>query len=151
MLELAALGFRDADEFRRLADMLAAREDIPELAADVARRALAAAGVPLVRDAAESGRFWHEVYLVVHDGERVIEGYVDLLVQDADGEVVVVDYKTDRATGPADVAAKVEHYRPQLAAYGWALGRVLEQEIGRGALVLARPDSAEVAVVDLDT
>jgi hypothetical protein len=34
-----------------------------------------------------------------------------------------------------EVAAKVEHYRPQLAAYGVHWGQVLDREITRGALI----------------
>lgn len=87
----------------------------------------------------ESGRYWREIYLVVRDGGRVLEGYVDLLVEDSEGGLVDVDYKTDRATTSAQVAGKAKHYRPQLAAYGQALTQVLDREISRGALVIARP------------
>ncbi len=149
VLELANLAAVDRAEFRTLAALTAADEEVPELAEDVAQRALAAAQSPLVTAAAKSGRYWREVYLVVRDGERVLEGYVDLLVEDDDGDLVVVDYKTDRASSPTEVAAKVEHYRPQLAAYGRALGQALDREIKRGALVFARPSGAEEVLLTL--
>lgn len=138
VLELADLQALDADEFRRLAEMLAEAEEIPVLAADVASRALGAAQTPLVRQAVETGRYWREVYLTVRDGKRVIEGYIDLLVEKADGGLVVVDYKTDRAGNASEVAAIVEHYRPQLSAYASALETVLQQPVRRGALVFAQ-------------
>jgi ATP-dependent helicase/nuclease subunit A len=97
----------------------------------------------------KSGQYWREIYNVVRDGERALEGYVDLLVEDADGELTVVDYKTDRAVGAAEIAAKVEHYKPQLTAYGAALTRVLKREVSRGALVLARPESPQSILLDL--
>jgi ATP-dependent helicase/nuclease subunit A len=149
VLELADLQALDADEFRRLAEMLAEAEEIPALATDVAARASGAAQTPLVRKAVESGRYWREVYLVVRDNGRVLEGYVDLLVEDQGGDLVVVDYKTDRATGSVEVAAKAEHYRPQLAAYGQALTQVLKREVSRGALVLARPTDSQSVLLDL--
>ena len=37
-------------------------------------------------------------------GDRVIEGYVDLLVEGPDG-LVVIDYKTDSANSPAEIDA----------------------------------------------
>lgn len=104
---------------------------------------------PLVQHAVESGRYWREVYLVVRDGGRILEGYVDLLLEDAEGRLVVVDYKTDRASGSAEVAAKAEHYRPQLNAYGQAVTQVLERAITRGALVIARPTGSESVLIDL--
>lgn len=149
VLELADLTSLDAGEFRRLAEMLTEAGEIPLLADDVARRALGAAQTPLVREAAKSGRYWREVYLVVRDGARVLEGYVDLLVEDLDGELTVVDYKTGRTSTASELATKVEHYRPQLAAYGRALTAVLNRQVARGALVLARPPAAQQVLLDL--
>ncbi len=62
---------------------------------------------------------------------------MDLLLEETNGELVVVDYKTDRAANPAEIDAKAEHYRPQLSAYAAALQKVLERPIGRGALLFA--------------
>jgi ATP-dependent helicase/nuclease subunit A len=137
VLELADLEALNADEFRRLAEMVAEAEEVPALASDVAARAMGAAATPLVRQAVESGRFWREVYLVVRNGPRVLEGYVDLLLEEANGKLVVVDYKTDRAITAADIDTKAEHYRPQLSAYAAALQKVLKRPIGRGALLFA--------------
>ena len=53
-------------------------------------------------------------------GERLLEGYVDLLQQRDDG-LVVIDYKTDAWEDDADLDAKVERYRLQTAAYATAL------------------------------
>ena len=48
--------------------------------------------------AAATHRHWRELFVAVPVGDGVLEGYVDLVVEDEDG-LVVVDYKTDRTTG----------------------------------------------------
>jgi ATP-dependent helicase/nuclease subunit A len=70
----------------------------------------------------EVGRLphWREVYVGIPYGDGVLEGYIDLLYRSADG-LVVVDYKTDRWRGEADLQDKVERYRVQLQAYGRAV------------------------------
>ena len=54
----------------------------------------------MVRQAVEADRYWREVYVGVPLGDRLLEGFVDLLVEAPDG-LEVVDYKTDRVTGAA--------------------------------------------------
>ena len=51
----------------------------------------------------------------------VLSGAIDLLFVE-NGEVVIVDFKTDAA---ADLAALAEVYRPQMLAYALAVQRVL--------------------------
>ena len=57
----------------------------------------------------------------------VLEGIIDLLYQDDDGQMVILDYKTDRVRNEADMAAKMKYYRYQGAAYAVAV----EQATGR--------------------
>ncbi|HWH27672.1 MAG TPA: PD-(D/E)XK nuclease family protein, partial [Mycobacteriales bacterium] len=150
VLEVVDLQGLDEAEFRRLAEVLAGEEEISPLAADVTERALAAARAPMVRAAVEAGAYWREVYLVVRDGDRVLEGYIDLLVRDDDRKLVVVDYKTDRAQTSSDLDSKTAHYRPQLAAYGRAVASVAQEPVSRGALVFAHADAAQQVDVPLD-
>jgi ATP-dependent exoDNAse (exonuclease V) beta subunit len=63
---------------------------------------------------------WREVYVGIPYGDGVLEGYIDLLYRSAHG-LVVVDYKTDRWRGEADLQGKVDRYRVQLQAYGRAV------------------------------
>jgi ATP-dependent helicase/nuclease subunit A len=79
----------------------------------------------VVRQAGQSGRAWREVYVIVRDGARYVEGYIDLLAEPSDGKLVVVDYKTDRVDSTEDVAAKTAHYAPQLAQYQNAVRTVV--------------------------
>ena len=67
-------------------------------------------------------------------GDRVLEGYVDLLVRTPSG-LVIVDYKTDQWSGPAQSAERIGRYRLQLAAYGAALATALGEPVSGGILV----------------
>ncbi len=53
-------------------------------------------------------------------GDRIIEGYVDLLIETPEG-LVVVDYKTDTVNTPAEINAKLTTYELQAATYAVAL------------------------------
>jgi len=90
---------------------------------------------------------WRELFVVADLGPRVLEGYVDLLVRTPDG-LVIVDYKTDQWRAGADRDERVARYRHQLAAYGLALGRLLDEPIVGGILVRCRPDgpAEEIAI-----
>jgi len=55
------------------------------------------------------------------DAVAFLAGAVDLVYRDPDGGLVVADYKTDAVADEAALAARVEVYRPQLAAYAGAL------------------------------
>ena len=54
--------------------------------------------------------------------------------------LVIVDYKTDQWRPGADQDGRIARYRRQLAAYGFALGRLLDEPIAGGVLVRCRPD-----------
>jgi len=99
--------------------------------ASLARSALATRIVRAVVDGAEH---WRELFVAAPVGDRVLEGYVDLLVRLPDG-LVIVDYKTDQWAGPVQTAERVGRYRMQLAAYGAALEAALGEPIVGGVLV----------------
>jgi ATP-dependent helicase/nuclease subunit A len=66
--------------------------------------------------------------------------------------LVIVDYKTDQWRPGADQAARLARYRRQLAAYGFALGRLLDEPIAGGVLVRCRPDghADQLSIEDWD-
>jgi ATP-dependent helicase/nuclease subunit A len=103
---------------------------------DLCRSAL---GAPIVAAAAAGAQHWRELFVVAELGEQVLEGYIDLLVRTPAG-LVIVDYKTDQWRPGADQDARVARYRRQLAAYGFALGRLLDEPIAGGVLVRCRID-----------
>jgi len=67
-------------------------------------------------------RLGAEIPLLVasEDADTVFRGSIDLLYRDANGEIVVADYKTDRRTDPAELREK---YAAQLTVYADAVER----------------------------
>jgi ATP-dependent exoDNAse (exonuclease V) beta subunit len=120
-------------------------EGVPDLRSEIeaaGRRILAA---PIMR-AAATASVAREMYVAAPMGDRVVEGYVDLLLRTGDG-LVVVDYKTDHLDGEDALAARADDYRLQLAAYAAAVEAVTGMPVCRGVLVFAavlgRDDAVE--------
>jgi ATP-dependent exoDNAse (exonuclease V) beta subunit len=72
-----------------------------------------------------------------------LAGSIDLVYRDAEGRLVVVDYKSDAVEGAAALDERARHHAPQLQAYARALARALPREappraelwfLGAGAL-----------------
>ena len=61
------------------------------------------------------------------DDSVLLQGVVDCFFEE-DGELVVVDFKTDHVSR-AQLDERAEHYRPQLAAYSMALTRVMGKKV----------------------
>jgi ATP-dependent helicase/nuclease subunit A len=100
----------------------AAAEGIPVFANVVESLARSALKSAAVREAAANPH-WREMFVGTTVGDRVLEGYIDLLYRTADG-YVVVDYKTDRVTDD-EIEARVDKYRLQGAAYALAVEQVV--------------------------
>jgi ATP-dependent helicase/nuclease subunit A len=131
-----------------LARSQCAAEGIMGLEPTVAALARSALTTPIVHDVVRGAPHWRELFVAAPVGDRVLEGYVDLLVRTADG-LVIVDYKTDQWSGPVQTAERVGRYRLQLAAYAAALEAALGEPIAGGILVRCVPDGiAEQLVVD---
>jgi ATP-dependent exoDNAse (exonuclease V) beta subunit len=95
---------------------------------DTARRA------PTVA-AGATRRHWRELYVAAPVGrDGVLEGFVDLVIEEPDG-LVVVDYKTDRIDGPGGATATGSHYLPQLASYAECLEAATGRAVHRCVLV----------------
>ena len=92
--------------------------------ANLANRALRS---PAVEAGLRASRLWSEIPVAASietpQGPVVIEGIIDLLYQDEDGQLVILDYKSDRVDSETDVDAKLQHYRMQGAAYAAAVER----------------------------
>ncbi|MHB1585317.1 MAG: PD-(D/E)XK nuclease family protein, partial [Acidimicrobiales bacterium] len=117
---------------------------------EVAQLVRAALAAPIVRRAA-AGRHWKEVYVGAPVGGRVLEGFVDLLVEDAGG-LAVVDYKTDRVPEGDDLEAAMSAYRWQGAAYAVALEVSLGRPVRRCTFLFLRSGGAAACeVADLET
>lgn len=148
----ATLEFVDFDEpvgLRPLVDRQCDLESIPEYGDTVealVRSALGSHAVSLAR----GHETFRELYVGAPLGAVMVEGYIDLLIRTPEG-LIIVDYKTDSATSPAAIEAKVAAYELQGAAYAVAL------EVTTGLTVLdcrfvfcMSGDAVERSVADLD-
>ena len=117
----------------------------------VAAMVIAALQAPTVV-AGSRGRHWRELFVAVPVGDGVLEGFVDLVLEDGD-DLVVVDYKTDRVDGPAERALAAARYGPQVASYALALEAATGRVVRRCVLVFVGGGTAvEVTLegADLD-
>ncbi|GAA1510961.1 ATP-dependent exoDNAse (exonuclease V) beta subunit [Agromyces terreus] len=115
----AVAGSADLVDTVAVAQALA--EGIPNLGPVVAAYVRSALATDVVRRAFAS-EHWSELYVGADQGDgTVLEGFIDLLFRDADGSLVIVDYKTDAVTDAAALADRSRHYAPQLDAYVRAL------------------------------
>jgi ATP-dependent helicase/nuclease subunit A len=147
---LQLVDLADGHDIGVIAAAAADAELISDRAADVERLARAALDSPSVRAAVSSGRYYREVYVGAPVGGLVVEGFIDLLYEE-EGELVVVDYKTDTVRDDDEVDAAFAHYRLQAAAYALALETALARPVRRCVFVfLAVPyRAAERSIVDV--
>lgn len=129
-------------------------EAIPEhegVVALLARSALGSNAVQLAIDAAGRGATHHkELFVAAPVGGRVIEGYVDLLIDTPEG-LIVVDYKTDSARTEAEIDAKLASYELQGASYAVALETVTGRPVIDCLFVFCNTKGAiERSVADLE-
>jgi ATP-dependent exoDNAse (exonuclease V) beta subunit len=135
-----------------LIELIAAKQkhlpakDVELAVKQILETALAA---PMVRAVVGGADHWRELFVVAPIADRVLEGYVDLLVRTDDG-LVIVDYKTDQWSGATQAGERIARYRIQLAAYGIALEGVLGEPVIGGVLIRCRPDAdaEEIAIDD---
>jgi ATP-dependent exoDNAse (exonuclease V) beta subunit len=80
--------------------------------------------LPLMERARRAPHLWRELSLWFPDGAHLVEGIVDLVFEE-DGQLVVVDYKSD-AIADDQALGQAAHHAPQLQLYG----RGLTQAIG---------------------
>ena len=126
---LQTIDIEDADDFEvsAVARAQSAAEGLdPRYSADVARLIRVALDSSSLRNAVESGRYWREVYVAVpiaddRGREVLVEGFIDLMYQTSDGDLVVVDYKTDALRDGEALDQAFARYEPQGATYALAL------------------------------
>ena len=109
----------------QLAQQHAKDQGVSASSDDVARLANRALRSPAVVAGMRAPRLWPEIAVAASidtpRGPVVIEGIIDLLYQDDDGQLVILDYKSDRVDDNAAADAKLEHYRMQVVAYAAAV------------------------------
>ena len=93
--------------------------------------------------ARKSPRVWRELPFWLPETDELIEGVVDLVFEE-DGQLVVVDYKTD-AISAAQAVDQAAHHAPQLRIYGRGLTLALGIPV-RERLVLFTATGEAIAV-----
>jgi ATP-dependent helicase/nuclease subunit A len=74
-----------------------------------------------------------------------VDGVVDLVMEEADGSLTIIDYKTDVAV----TTDTVDEYLLQLCAYAELLGGPTGRPVGRIELVFCRGARPTVVARDL--
>jgi ATP-dependent helicase/nuclease subunit A len=77
--------------------------------------------MPLFERARRASHTWRELRLCFPEGEYLVDGVVDLVFEE-EGELVVVDYKTD-AIAVEQAQGQAAHHAPQLQLYGRGLAQ----------------------------
>ncbi len=146
---LELIDFGDLDALRAMIERQCDLESIMEHVETVealVRSALESDAVALAR----ANTVYRELYVGAPLGDVMVEGYVDLLIRTPEG-LVIVDYKTDTASTPSQVDAKVVAYELQAATYAVALEATTGIPVIDARFVFCQTGNAiERSVADLD-
>ena len=127
----------------------ATAEGIPRMQSDIEELAQAAIDSDIVRRAVASGhRYWREAHIAAPIGEGVLDGFIDLLFEE-DGELVIVDYKTDAIDANAAEYIANDRYRGQAGSYALITERVTGKTVKDVVFLFLRP-KAEERMQDLE-
>ena len=135
---LQSIDLASGDGVEAVSKAQAAAEGIADRWREVAALAQAAVDSDLVRRAVASGRYYRELYVSAPAEGRLLEGFVDLLFEE-DGEVVLVDYKTDALEADEEPP---ERYRLQGGAYALAVRLATGRPVKEVSLLFLRPARA---------
>ena len=117
-------------------------EGIGDAAKDVlelSRNALATETVKELIESVKKGsaNYYREVFVSTKLGDRLVEGFIDLLIDAPDG-ITIVDYKTDRLT-TKQVQELGPEYEVQLGLYAWAVAETTGKPVREATLLFLRP------------
>ena len=76
----------------------------------------------------------------------ILQGIIDLYFEDKNGDIILVDYKTDKCTSKAEQLTVAKKYEKQLILYARAMEKILKKSVKDKYLYLFSPQS----VVKLD-
>ncbi len=130
---LERLHHRLDSEIDRLAAWQADEEGVHGSADDIASLARVAVRHESVVSALMSASLWPEIPVAgaveTSRGPVVIEGIIDLLYLDHDGELVILDYKSDDVEDDAAIERTMERYRWQGASYAVAVEKATGRRV----------------------
>ena len=132
----------------RLANAHAAAQQVPTRRDEVVALVERTLRNPEVVAALRAHQRWPELPVAApvdtSRGPVVIEGIIDLLYEDAAGELVILDYKSDDVRSESDVASRMRHYKYQGAAYAAAVERATGRRVSAVKFLFLRIDSVQV-------
>ncbi len=148
VLQLVDLAAPSDSQLTDLARTQAALEGLPSRAREVQELARHALESPTVASAAHT-RHWRELYVALPIADRLLEGFVDLLVDAPDG-YTVVDYKTALGATPEQLHERAAGYRLQAVAYSLMVTRLTGRPVKRATFVFLHEGGAtEIDVPNL--
>ncbi|MCY3734686.1 MAG: UvrD-helicase domain-containing protein, partial [Chloroflexi bacterium] len=147
VLQVIDLASPSKDEMANAARAQAAAESLRRQAADEVERLVERAlESTTVREAVDAQRLWREIYAAVEIDGVLLDGFIDLLYELPNGNLVVVDYKTDALREAEAVDQALDRYRLQAASYGLILEQSLQRRVERCILLFLHPgEEREVA------
>jgi ATP-dependent exoDNAse (exonuclease V) beta subunit len=128
----------DAAQVAAFARAQSVAEAIPERAGDIAALAQAALASEAAQRARSGRRALREVPFAVRYGATVLEGFIDLVIEGADGGIEIVDWKTDDISA-AEVPARLIQYELQAGLYTLGLEAATGRAVTRITYVFAAP------------
>ena len=78
------------------------------------------------------------IYPGAEGEELLLQGVVDCCLEE-DGELVIIDYKTDNVHTEEQITQRTDLYRGQLLAYAGALSRIFRKPVKEGLLFFLTP------------
>jgi len=117
---------------RSLAPIYALDDEAVQLAVQSVLRVLR---LPVIERARNATRVWREMKLWFPEGDELLEGVIDLVFEE-NGELVVVDYKTDRISEDQWLQ-QAAHHAPQLQLYGRGLAQAAGMPVRQRLVVFA--------------
>ena len=119
--------------------MLVSGRAVPEAHEEALRLADVFRKGPIGRRLAQAARVEREFDFLLAIEELVIRGQVDLWFEQ-DGEICIVDYKTDGVTA-AEANQRAQDYALQLRLYAMAIEQVADRPPSRAWLHFLRPNT----------
>ncbi|TAK21945.1 MAG: hypothetical protein EPO26_13270 [Chloroflexota bacterium] len=121
-----------------LVDAAAERRGIPDHREDV--RDLVT-GARMMVSQRQPRNQWREVPFALSLDGTLIEGRIDLVIEDDGGRLIVIDFKTDRVA-PMEVRDHARRYRPQVGLYALAVEDMIGRPIHEVRLLFPAPRQA---------
>ena len=149
---LQTIDLKTGDGIANTARAQATAEGIPNSQDEIADLAWNAVNSGIVQRAVASGHYWREAHIAAPietpTGKGVLEGFIDLLFEE-DGELVIVDYKTDAIDEDSAGYIADNRYREQAGSYALITEKVTGKRVKDVIFLFLRPE-AEKRMPDLD-